>query len=164
MKGLLSFFAVLALCAGCSRPKPPTVTPESVQVTSLTPTVLDLLAKLDVHNPNGFPLIVHGVSGKLVLDGNVDMGTAQTTSGVSVPANANQRVSVTLSVPWRNLAALAPLVLEGKPVSYRFDGKATVGGNSLNVDVPFTLTGSLTSAELLQAGLKNLPKLPGIPH
>lgn len=164
MKWLLSLCAVLVLCAGCSRPKPPTVTPVSAEVTSLSPTVLNLLAKLDVHNPNGFPLVVHGVSGKLVLDKSINMGTARTVSGVSVAPNATQRVSVTLSVPWQNLARLAPLVLTGQPVSYRFDGKATIGGNHLNVDLPFTLTGSLTSEQLLQAGLKNLPKLPGLVH
>lgn len=164
MKWLVSFFALLALCAGCSRPKPPTVTPESAKITSLSPTAVDLLAKLAVYNPNGFPLEVHAVSGKLTLNGNIDMGTAQTTSGVSVPANSTQHVSVALSVPWQNLARLAPFLLENKPVSYRFDGKATIGGNSLNVDLPFTLHGLITRNELLQAGLKSLPRLPVLPH
>lgn len=162
MQRLLLVLVLLGWYAGCAKPKPPTITPQSVKVTSLSPTALGLRAQLDVHNPNAFPLVVRSVSGKLVFDGNIEGGSAETTSGVSVAANATQRVSADLNIPWTNLAQLAPLAMSGKVISYRFNGKATIGGKSLNVNLPFSLTGSLTSAELVQVGLGSLPKLPGL--
>jgi LEA14-like dessication related protein len=158
----LAVAAALTLAAACSRPKPPTITPVSIAVTSVGPTAVGLHVDLNVHNPNGFPLVVQKVSGKFVVNGSVDMGTTSVGTALSVPANADQRVATDVSVPWTNLAALAPLALSGQPVPYSFSGTATVGGSSLNVDVPFTIDGKLTSAQIVQAGLEGLPKIPGL--
>lgn len=158
---LLALFATLLLVA-CSKPKPPTITPHSAEVKSISPTALVLHAQFDVHNPNAFPLIVQSVSGKLTVAGNIHMGSTTVPSGVSIPANGTQRVASDLSVSWQNISQLVPYAVSGKPVPYSFDGHAKVGGKSLNIDVPFSIKGKLTSAELVQAGLNSLPKLPGL--
>lgn len=162
MRSFAPLLLVAALAVACSRPKPPTITPYSVEVTAVTPTNVGLHVNLDVSNPNSFPLIVQKVSGDLVVNGSVDMGKTSVNTRLDIPANATQRVATDASVPWTNLAALAPLALSGKPVPYRFNGTATVGGQSLNVDVPFHIDGTLTSAQLLQAGLNGLPRIPGL--
>ena len=128
----------------------------------MSPTALVLHAQFDVHNPNGFPLVVRSVTGKLTVADNIDMGSTTVPSGVSIPANGTQRVASDLSVSWQNISQLVPFAISGKPVPYRFDGHAKVGGKSLNVDVPFSIKGQLTPAQLLQAGLNSLPKLPGL--
>ena len=158
--------AASVLVAACARPKPPTITPYSVDVTSVSAVAVGLRVNLDVTNPNGFTLSVQKVTGDFVVDGSIDMGKTTVSTAISIPANASQRVTTDVSVPWTNVAALAPLALSGKPVPYTFKGVATVGGEHLNLDVPFSIEGKLTSAQLLQAGLNslnNLPKLPGMP-
>lgn len=161
MRRLVVLLAAVLVVA-CSKPKPPTITPHSAEVKSVSPTALVLHTQFDVHNPNGFPLVVRKVSGKLTVAGSVDMGSTTVPSGVSIPANGTQRVASDLSVSWQNLGQLVPYAVSGKPVPYSFDGKATVGGKSLNVDVPFSIKGQLTSEQLLSAGLNSLQKLPGL--
>ncbi len=154
--------AATLLAVGCSRPKPPTITPYSVEVTSVSPTAVGMHVNLDVWNPNAFPLVVQKLSGDLMVNGTIDMGKTTVATALSVPADKTERVATDVSVPWTNLTELAPLALSGKPVPYRFSGTATVGGKSLNLDVPFHIDGTLTSAQLLQAGLNGLPKIPGM--
>jgi hypothetical protein len=38
-----------------------------------------------------------------------------------------------------------------------------VGGESLNIDVPFKLQGTITPEQQQQAGLKTLQNIPGLP-
>ena len=46
---------------------------------------------------------------------------------------------------------------------YTVDGTATVGGERLNVDVPFKLSGTMTPEQLQGALMKSLQGLPAIP-
>jgi len=41
-------------------------------------------------------------------------------------------------------------------VPYAFRGVAAIGGESLSIDVPFTIKGELTREQVLQAGLRGL--------
>ena len=60
-----------------------------------------------------------------------------------------------LHVDWADVTALLPL-LQQERTSYELRGEVTLGGESLNVTLPFSLKGELTRAELLQAGLRGL--------
>lgn len=148
------------LLASCARPKPPTITPHSAEVTSVTPAGLGIKAELDVYNPNDFALSVRSVTGTLSL-GGVEVGKSTMPSGAALAASSTTRVPANLDVGWSNLAALVPIAASGQPVAYAFDGTATVGGERLNVDVPFRLQGQLTNAQLVQAAMRGLPGIPG---
>jgi LEA14-like dessication related protein len=154
-------FNVLALTAalasaGCSKPAPPKITPKTVQVASVTPTGLVLSLELLVENPNPFPLIARKVTGELKLDSGVLLGKGSAEPNGSVPAKGSLVIPSRLDVDFTNVAALAPLALSAKPVPYSFQGIATIGGDKLNVDVPFTVRGELSRAQVLQAGLRGL--------
>jgi hypothetical protein len=45
-------------------------------------------------------------------------------------------------------------LLQHERVPYEFRGDVTLGGQSLNVTLPFSIAGQLTRAELIQAGLR----------
>ena len=62
----------MLLAAACSKPKPPELTPRSVQVSALRPDGVELALQLDAKNPNAFPIVANAVSGSFELqDGTV---------------------------------------------------------------------------------------------
>ncbi len=148
----------LALATACSKPKPPTITPKSAQVLAVSPSGVQLAVSFDVANPNGFPLIVHSVDGSFALGAGEgsELGKAHAVPSASIPAEGSSTVTSELSVSWTNLSALTPFLLSPAAVPYRFVGTAQLGGESLNVSVPFTLNGELSRAQLLSVGLAGL--------
>jgi LEA14-like dessication related protein len=155
--------AALSLATACAKPKPPTIRPKSAQVLAVGVTGVKLAVAFDVANPNRFPLIVHAVDGRFSLGvgAGVELGRAHAEPASSIPAQGTSTVTSEIAVTWTNLAALAPFMLSPAAVPYRFDGNATLGGESLNLNLPFTLTGELTRAQLINAGLNGLSQPAG---
>jgi LEA14-like dessication related protein len=142
------------LLAACSKPQSPTVTPRSIQVTSVSPAGITLGVALDVYNPNGFPLLARAVDGTLDLGAGAAASHAHAELSSPVPAKGSSVVSSSIDVSSANLVNLLPFALAGRPVHYTFRGTAEFGGESLNVRLPFQLQGDLSQAQLLQAGLR----------
>jgi len=151
-------FAVLSLSAACAKPKPPTITPKSAQVLSVGGTGLTLVVTFDVTNPNRFPLVVHAVDGRFSLGegAGIELGKARAEPASSIPAQGTSTVTSQIAIGWTNLTALTPFMLSPAAVPYRFEGNATLGGDSVNVSLPFTLTGELTRAQMIGVGLSGL--------
>jgi LEA14-like dessication related protein len=150
--------AALALTA-CSKPEPPTVVPRSVRVSSVGPAGLTLALELDVTNPNSFALSAHSVDGALTLGNGIELGRAHAAPEAAIPAKGTALVPSELTVNLSNLSALAPFALSDQPVPYKFSGQAQIGGERLNVGVPFELAGELTRAQVIQLGLRGLGTL-----
>jgi len=148
----------LTLTTACAKPKPPTITPKSAQVLAVAATGVTLAVSFDVANPNRFPLSVQAVDGRFLLGpgAGVELGTAHAEPASNIPAQGTSTVVSEVAIAWTNLAALTPFLLSPAAVPYRFDGRATLGGESLNVKLPFSLTGELTRAQLINAGLSGL--------
>ncbi len=156
-KSTLPIVCVVVVSSGLScSPKQPTVTPQVVRITGVSTSGLSLMVDLDVHNPNSFPLIANAVNGSLRLTNGTELGQGSSRLQSSIPANGSSGVSAQMVVPWSNLGALAPFALSPNPVPYTFRGEATIGGDSLNVKVPFEVSGQLTREQLLQIGLRGL--------
>lgn len=157
MRLALAVLLLVCLTLGaCSKPQPPTVSARSARVTASAPTGVQLAVELDVHNPNAFPLLVESVEGTLAIAGGAEIGRGTARPATDIPAQGSSAVTSQLTIPWSNLAALAPFALSGAPVPYTFEGRARVGGKRLNVAVPFTLRGELSREQLLQIGLQGL--------
>jgi LEA14-like dessication related protein len=150
----------------CSKPEPPRVVPRTARVTAVSPAGVDLTLELDVYNPNAFPLMVNAVNGTLALGNGVEVGRGQAAPGMSIAAKGSSLVTSQLNVGWANIGALVPFATSAQPVPYTFQGIATLGGDRLKLDVPFTLTGQLTREQLVQLGLQGLGSvgLPPVPR
>ena len=161
-------FAVLAAVAlaptaGCSaKPEPPRLTPESAKVTSVSPGGLGLDLTLDAFNPNPVALSARSVKARVTLDGKIDLGEVTAPSGIELPAKKSTKVKVPLLVPWQNLAAILGLAASQRDVPYRLQGKLEIGGDSVRFEVPFTLDGTVTHAQLVQITVGAIPGLPGL--
>jgi LEA14-like dessication related protein len=153
-------FALCAAAGAACTPDPPTLTPQLAQVTDASPAGLGLRIQLDAYNPNSITLAVRSVSARVTLAERIDLGAAELPSGVSLASKAHTPVVVDLRLPWRNAAELAMLAATQPSTPYRIDGTAKVGGERLNVDLPFQLRGTLTREQLLGAGLRGIMGVP----
>jgi LEA14-like dessication related protein len=160
-----AFVLSLALLAGCARPKPVEVKPRSVQVAAIQPQGLELLVVLDVHNPNGFAITARDVSGTLQLENGVELGRGSASAAVTVLAEQTAAVPTRLSMAWTNLAGLAPYALSPRALPYHIVGKARIGGESLNVELPFDISGTFTREQVLAASMRGAASLiPAAPR
>jgi LEA14-like dessication related protein len=150
---------LLVLAAGCSKPKPPTITPRSAQVSAITPDGVQLALVLAAHNPNGFPIVANAVNGSFELQDGTPLGAAQSTESFTIPSEGDQDLKATLDVRFKSLSVLAPYALQAKPVPYRVRGSASIGSENLNVDVPFSIDGVLTPEQVIAAGLHGAANL-----
>jgi LEA14-like dessication related protein len=163
---LLLAAAVAALAvdlAACTRPEPPTVKPVSGRVTAITNAGLDAEATLEATNPNDFAIDVKSFTAKLTLDHRIDLGTVTSPHRVTLPPNGKKVFTVPLSVKWNDAAALLPLGLSKKDVPWDADGTVKITAESLDVDVPFKVSGVVTHQQVMQAVGRSVPSISGIP-
>ena len=155
----------LAMAVGCSKPKPPEVTPRSVRVVALQPLGAELEVVLDVRNPNGFAISASDVRATFKLESGAELGRGTAPTRFTVPAEQTTTVPARLTIAWTNLAALAPYALSGQPLPYRIVGSARIGGERLNMELPFDIGGTLTREQIMQAGLRGAGALfPAAPR
>jgi LEA14-like dessication related protein len=141
--------------SSCARPQQPTVTPQVARVERVTSNGVDLRVTLTVHNPNEFALDAREVEGTLLLQGGQKLGTGRASPHQSIPAHGTSSVESQVHVAWSDLSALQPF-LTRESLPYDFQGKVSLGGDVLQVTLPFELQGSLTREQLLAAGLRGL--------
>jgi LEA14-like dessication related protein len=155
--------AVAALgLAACSRPEPPTVKPLSGRLISLSNAGIDVEATLEASNPNDFPIQVKSFTAKLTLDRRIDLGKVTSPQQVTLPANGKKVFTVPLSMKWNDAAALVPLGLSNKDVPWDADGTVKLSAESLDLDLPFKVSGVVTHQQVMQAVGRSVPRIPGL--
>jgi LEA14-like dessication related protein len=137
----------------CARPRPPQLSPRRVQVAAVSPAGIDLDVQLGVHNPNAFSLSAEAVNGTLYVGNEQRLGRGEARPKQPIPGNSDGVVASRVHIDWADVTALLPL-LQHERTAYTFRGEVTLGGESLNVTLPFSLSGELTRAELIQAGMR----------
>ncbi len=152
-----SLFAALALLTACTKPEPPVLKPEKVQVIAVTPKGLELEVTLDAHNKNSVALSARSVTAKVTLADKVDLGKVTVDTKVKLPANKHSELVVPMSLQWGNTLQLGLLAASKETIPFKVEGTAEVGFESISFSVPFTTEGTLTRQELLVITSKSLP-------
>ncbi|NUP09315.1 MAG: LEA type 2 family protein [Polyangiaceae bacterium] len=155
------FFA--AILAACSKPEPPTITPEGAVVKAVTPAGLDVEMTIDAYNPNKVPLMARSVKAKVMLGKSIDLGEVTVPTKIEVPAGKHEKIVAPMSLKWTDAAAVGMLALQHDTVPFTIEGTASVGIDELNFDVPFETDGTLTRQQLMEMAPKSLPQLPKLP-
>ncbi len=167
MKTLFAPFAIIVFLAlsaslGCSKPKAPQLTPKEAVVTSVDVLGFEMRVKMDVYNENDFPLTVRDVAAHVVLNGAQDLGTMKVVEPITLAANTHTLVDVPMTVRWKGALGFASLAQATRPVPYTVDGTANIGGDRLNLQLPFRLEGRITPEQVKEAVTRSLEKLPGL--
>jgi LEA14-like dessication related protein len=140
----------ISACSGVGRPS---VTPQTPQITGVSPSGLELGVDLKVDNPNPFPLIANEVKGTLYLAGDKRVGTGSANLDEAIDAKASGNVASRLDIAWSSAGALREFI--GKAtVPYTFKGELGVSGGPVNisVSVPFELRGELHRDQIAAMG------------
>jgi LEA14-like dessication related protein len=145
--------------AGCSKPAPPTLKPESVTINGVDPSGLALTVTISATNPNSSDLTVSDVSSHVVVDKH-DIGTVTVPESLTLPAGKTTKIDVPLKMTWSDLSLLAQLAVGNAPVPYSVDGTLDLGGSLLHVGVPFHLDGAIPHQQIVGAISHSMPMLP----
>jgi LEA14-like dessication related protein len=98
------------------------------------------------------------------LDGKWELGPITIAKPVVLPPTTPTMVEVPLTLPCSDLSALVSIAAQTRAIPYVVQGTVRVGGERLNVDVPFGVTGEITPAQLAAAAAKSLPPIPNAPR
>jgi LEA14-like dessication related protein len=149
--------------AGCTKPEVPTVKPVSGRVIGINTSGVEVEAKLEAYNPNDFDIEVRSYTANLTLDHTINLGSVTSQRVVSLPAKKKKVFDVPMNVKWTDAQQLAPLALSAKDVPWDADGKVKIGGDSIDVELPFKVNGVVTHQQIVQAVGRSIPKIPGLP-
>jgi LEA14-like dessication related protein len=147
-------------CSGCARPEPPTVTPLSGKVTGISSAGIDVDAKLEAYNPNDFDIAVKSFTATVTLDHQYTLPNVGSAHAVTLPALKKKVFEVPISVKWSDVSTLVPLGLSNRDVPFDAEGKVRVTAASLDVDLPFKVSGVVTHQQIVQAVGRSMPRLP----
>jgi LEA14-like dessication related protein len=154
--------AALIAAVACAKPTAPVLTPESATVTRVSPTGLGVDLVLLATNSNSVDLVARDVRAHVVLDKDIEVGTATVAERVVLPSNQSTLLTVALSIPWTDLVPLLALELDSRlSVPYSIDGKLTLGGDLLAVEIPFQLEGSVARDQIVRATMSAITAIPG---
>ncbi len=154
----------LALAAACSKPAPPTLAPESVRITQITPLRIDFHVVLRATNPNAIDLVARDLTAHVLVAGRFDFGTVDIPVTTTLPAGQTTRLDVPLSVKVADLAPLAQLALTSPKIPYKVDGTVGLGGDLLHVEIPYELGDAVPRDQIVQAAMSSIPGLAPPPR
>ena len=99
----------LWLAVGCSKPDPPTITPDSATVSSVDAQGVHLTVTLDATNPNKVDLPVQDATAHVVLAGKMDLCTSTLPQAVNLPAGKPTKLQLPVVMLWSDVVGLAEM-------------------------------------------------------
>lgn len=158
----IALLAFVTFFVACSKPQAPQITPKDARVSAVSPAGLDIVLVVTATNPNSVTLTAQSFTGKAKVANKYDLATVTVNKPISLPPGQPTDLEVPMTLPWSNVAALVELAQAKAPVPYTVEGTVTVGGESLNVNLPFTINGTISPQQFQAAAIKNIPAIPGL--
>ena len=153
---------LFALACGLFKPPPPVITPRSATVTRATSAGLGLRVELSARNTARVDVTVQSIDVRLTLAGR-DLGMTHVGGETRLPSNTDVPLSLDVTAPWQDLPGILLATALNENVPYHLDGTVRVGGERLNVDVPFQMDSTIPRSVLTGAATGALPSIPGTP-
>jgi LEA14-like dessication related protein len=160
-------FSAVALVAmgtttGCQKPVPPTFEAETVKVTGIETTGLNLSLHGKLKNPNRFGFMIKSVTGKVTLESGTELADVSYTGKMEVGGNQEAGLDIPLRVNWSGASVIAKDAVSGKDITFTLRGTVGVGSERLTLDLPYSTKGTITQTQIREGVAKALG-LPGLP-
>jgi LEA14-like dessication related protein len=146
---VLSMLAFLGLMA-CSRPEPPTLTPERVEVVDSDAVSFIARVHCKAHNPNGFAIPVKSVRGNVRFEQSDTSGVTGASTSTLAP-NADTDVVLDLKADWPTVATTVGHAHAGQLVNYTASGTATLDASGKDIELPFSMQGQVQKTVIVLA-------------
>jgi len=160
---LLLVAPIVVACSAVEdiKPDPLQITNQTVSVTKVTPSGIELLVELDARNPNSIHLEAESFTANVVLDGRYDMGTIDVPQEIEFPSKEQVHVGVPVVADWKDVTVIASLIALMRNVPYDVDGTVKVGRGPFKVTVRFHMSDVITE-EQLRGAIGGVPLSGGI--
>lgn len=158
MRAIILIFLVtgLASCAGI-RPEPPEVQLSGLEITNLSLSHANFLARLQLYNPNGVSIDIKSLKFTLFLN-DVRVADGQSTKPLTIPGQENAEASISLSSSFLNLLQLTRKLQDQDQIEFNIDGEVKVAGlGILSTTIPIEHQGTLPLAGTLNH-LRSAPR------
>lgn len=113
-------------------------------------------------NENRVDLTVRSIDVQVTLAGR-DLGRSAINNPVRLPSGRDVPIDGDVRVPIADLPGILLATMMNENVPYRLDGRARVGGESIQLDVPFRMESTMPRRVLLGAAPNSIPGLPPLP-
>jgi LEA14-like dessication related protein len=145
---LILLAAGLASCA-VIRPAPPEVQLSGLEITDLSLSHANFLARLQLYNPNGVSIDIKSLKFTLFLN-DIRVADGQSTRPLTIPAEENGEATLRLSSSFFNLLQLTRKLQDQDQIAFSLDGEVRVGGlGILSTTIPIKHEGALPLAGTL---------------
>ena len=139
---LVLLTASLTACAGI-RPAPPEVQLSGLEITDLSLSHANFLARLQLYNPNDVSLDIKNVKFTLFLN-DVRVAEGQSIKPLTIPAEKTAEATLRLSSSFFNLYQLTRTLQNQEQVAFHLVGEVKVGGPGfLSTTIPIEHQGAL---------------------
>jgi LEA14-like dessication related protein len=136
----------LTSCAGI-RPAPPEVQLSGLEITDLSLSHANFLARLQLYNPNGVSLEIKSLQFTLFLN-DVRIADGKSRKSFTIPAEEIGEATIRLSSSFFNLYRMTSKLQD--QIAFNIDGEVTVGGlGILSTTIPIEHEGVLPLAGTL---------------
>ncbi len=151
-RSLLAIFTILTLCISCAgiKPEPPEVGLAGVTISGLTLSHANILATLEVYNPNAKSLKVERVQYTMAING-VNVARGLSLEEAVIPANGTGHIKLNVRSPYWDLVRVMGMVKKGRPAEVLLKGSVKLGGFGFSsYTFPFERRGTLSLEGLLR--------------
>jgi LEA14-like dessication related protein len=136
----------LTSCTGI-RPTPPEVQLSGLEITDISLSHANFLARLQLYNPNGVSLDIKNLQFTLFLN-DVRVAEGQSRKSFTIPAEETGEATIRLSSSFFNLYRMTSKLQD--QIAFNIDGEITVGGlGILSTTIPIEHEGVLPLAGTL---------------
>jgi LEA14-like dessication related protein len=156
MKRVLSTLVLVLALAACSKPEPPQLNVKEVVVSAVSTRGVSLTLRVEAINPNSFAMTAQRFSGTVSLESGTRVGDFSVDKSIAVPAKSSVPIDVPFEVTWQDAAVVGTAALGGKDIPFKVEGKVALGGDTLQVSVPYASTGKISQAQLQEGAAKSL--------
>jgi len=149
---LVSVAACLIMCISCAgiKPEPPEVGLAGVTISGLTLSHANILATLEIYNPNTKSLNVERVQYTMAING-VNVAKGVSIEEATIPANGTGNIKLNVRVPYWDIVRVMGSVKKGRPAEVLLKGSVKLGGFGFSsYTFPFERRSVLSLKDLLQ--------------